>query len=172
MPRYLLSARTVLDILQKKGRPGEVWLAAATRKFQLSSLDVYVSAVTPMLVQGEIDAMIADDRAGKPRPGFSLDDLRIMRANSKNFFDDYAARERIVAVSQRIADRWGDLLDRSLVYRDPETGVPAALGSVLKLEIATAIIGLNHIQLFYVERRQDWHQEINGLRVVDPTEPV
>lgn len=172
MARYLLSSRTVLDIIQRKGRPGEQWLKAATAAYRMTAQDVCISAVTPMSVRGEIDRRIAETRAGEVDKDFSLDDLLQMRRNAEAFFEEHAGENRIVEISAAVADRWGDLLDQSLTYADPATGKPQAIGSVLKLEIATAIVGRKGISFTYVERAQACHGGIGGLRVEDPTLPV
>jgi hypothetical protein len=169
--RYLLSSRTVLDILQRNGKPGERWLQAVTAAYRVMAQDVCVSAVTPMSVRGEIDRRIAETKAGAGDRDFSHDSLLLMRRNAADFFDEYAVENRIVEISAAIADRWGDLLDQRFIYTDA-TGQPQDIGSVLKLEFATAIIGRKGIPFTYVERAQTCHGQIEGLRVEDPTVPV
>jgi hypothetical protein len=170
--RYLLSSRTVLDIIQRNGKPGEQWLKAVTAAYRVTAQDVCISAVTPMSVRGEIDRRIDETKAGQVDKDFSLDDLLQMRRNADAFFDEYAGENRIVEISADVADRWGDLLDQRLTYTDATTGKSQDIGSVLKLEIATAIVGRKGISFTYVERAQACHGGIGGLRVEDPTVPV
>lgn len=171
MPRYLLSSRTVLDIIQKKGQPGEVWLSQTSKTKGLIARDVCIAAAAPMSIGREIDRRIAAWKAGQSDPDFSLDDLQQMHRNADVLFRDYASDDRIVPMTAPIAARWGDLLDQKIDYIGAD-GKPYGIGSVQKLEVATAIIGRDHIPYVYVERAQPSLAGINGLVVEDPTLPV
>lgn len=171
MARFLLSSRTLLDIIQRKGEPGELWLSAKVKQHQLIINDICISAIAPMAVPREIDRRIALTKSGQPDPHFSLDDLLKMRRNADAVFRDFAAKNRIVAMTAPIAERWGDLLDQEFEYVDPQ-GARYKIGSVQKLEIATAIVGRNHIPFAFVDRLQAVHAGIDGLTVEDPTVPI
>jgi len=171
MARYLLSSRTLLDIIQRKGQPGEVWLSAKVKQHGLIARDICVSAVAPMAVPREIDRRIASMKGGTPDPHFTLDDLHRMRRNADAMFREFGAKDRIVAITAPVAERWGDLLDQAIEYVDPQ-GSRYKIGSVQKLEIATAIVGRDHIPYAYVERAQVSHGGIDGLTVEDPTVPI
>lgn len=171
MARYLLSSRTVLDVIQHKGQPGEVWLAAAASQRGVIARDLCISAVTPMAVRRELEQRIARIKAGTPDPDFLHDDLIQMGRNADTLFRDYGSEDRIVPMTASIATRWGDLLDQKIEYLSPQ-GEIYAIGSVQKLEIATAIIGRNDISYDYVEREQEVHANLNGLVVTDPTRPL
>ena len=171
MARYLLSSRTMLDIIQRKGQPGEKWLNAAAKR-GITAADICISAVCPMALRVEIERLIEKERKNKEektgKTDFSLDDLRIMQRNSHEFIQEYAKDNRVIEASMSVADRWGDLLDQELEYLDLATNKPFLIGSVQKLEIATAIVGRHDIGFTYVERAQDVHRHINGLVVEDP----
>lgn len=171
MPRYLLSSRTVLDVVQRKRQPGEVWLSRAVKTHGLIARDVCIAAATPMSVRRELDRRIAGWKADRPDPHFTLDDLHLMRRNGDVLFRDFAGDDRLVPMTAAIADRWGDLLDQSIEYADAD-GAPYGIGSVQKLEIATAIVGRNDIPYAYVERAHPSLARINGLVVEDPTRSV
>lgn len=170
MARYLLSSRTFLDIIQHKEQPGETWLTAAASQHGVMARDLCISAVTPMAVRRELARRIALIKAGTPDPDFSHDDLIQMNRNAETLFRDYGGEDRIVPMTASIATRWGDLLDQKIEYLDAN-GTPYAIGSVQKLEIATAIVGRNDIPYVYVERGQKAHAGLNGLVVEDPTRP-
>jgi len=171
MARYLLSSRTVLDIIQRKGEPGEAWLAAAAAQRDVIARDLCISAVTPMAVRRELNRRIALIQAGTPDPDFSHDDLIQMGRNAEALFREYGAEDRIVPMTASIATRWGELLDQKINYVDSEDR-EYPIGSVQKLEIATAIVGRNDIPYVYVEREQKAHAGLNGLVVEDPTRPA
>jgi hypothetical protein len=152
----------VLDIVQKRQQPGELWLRAAVRKHGLIARDVCISAVTPMAVRRELARRVALIKGGSPDPLFSHDDLLQMTRNTDLLIRDYAGDDRIIPISSAIADRWGDLLEQKIEYQD-DAGETYAIGSVQKLEIATAIVGRDNIGYLYVERAQNAFVGINGL---------
>lgn len=166
MARYLLSSRTVLDIIQRKGRAGELWLSAAVGQRGLISRDVCISAVTPMAVRRELKRRIELLKGGAADPDFSLDDLLVMTRNAETFFRDYGGDKRVVAMTASIAERWGDLLEQSILFSDSDGSI-YPIGSVQKLEIATAIVGRDDIPFAYVERAQKALVGINGLVLED-----
>lgn len=168
MARYLLSSRTILDITQRKGQPGERWLTAAARTHNVIARDLCISAVTPMAVRRELTRRIASLQSGTRDPHFSHDDLLQMARNAEALWREFAAEDRIVPMTAQIATRWGELLDQAIDYVDAD-GTVYQIGSVQKLEIATAIVGRGDIGYVYVERAQASHADLNGLAVEDPT---
>lgn len=162
----------MLDIVQGKAQPGQQWLDAASQR-GVTTTDICIGAVCPMALRYQIELLIeeAKNNPDKSSQGFSLDDLKIMQRNAQQVIGAFESEGRIIDASAQVADRWGDLLDQTIEYRDSTTGAPYSIGSVQKLEIATAIIGRNGIGFSYVEREQPGHKDINGLVIVDPTKP-
>lgn len=158
----------MLDIVQRQGQAGEVWLKAAAKRPGLVARDICVSAVTPMAVRRELVRRLAQIKAGEPDPIFTHDDLLQMQRNAEKLFQDFAADNRIAPITDAVAERWGDLLEQTITYVDAQ-GRSSPIGSVQKLEIANAIVGRDHIPYTYIERLQTAHASLNGLRVEDPT---
>jgi hypothetical protein len=133
--------------------------------------DLCISAVTPMAVRRELSRRIALIQGGTRDPHFSHDDLFQMTRNAEGLWREFAAEDRIIPMTAQIATRWGDLLDQAIDYVDANNAT-YQIGSVQKLEIATAIVGRGDIGYVYVERAQASHNCINGLAVEDPTSSV
>jgi predicted nucleic acid-binding protein len=162
--RYLLSSQSLLDIARRQGRPAEKWLESATEQ-GVDARDVCISAVAPMNVLGLVQAEIA--KAAASRTPSALLAWRTLEDNIRNYVLDLAADDRIVPMDHHIAERWGILLDCEIQYIDP-AGVPYAIGSAEKLEIATAMIGRHGIPFIYVAEKQDVHATLAELVVESP----
>ena len=165
MTPYLLSSQSVLDIVKRLNLPAERWLEAAASR-SLYEDDICISAVVPMTVMHTIDMEIAAARKSKDA---ALASLGKMKTNAQRFLAAYQQNDRIVAMDQRIAARWGDLLDMIITYADPD-GVAYEIESSEKVELATASIGRDGRGFVYVDRRQDAHQSIPDLVVECPFE--
>ncbi len=165
MTPYLLSSQSVLDIVKRLGLPAERWLEAATSR-GLYEDDICISAVVPMTVTHTIDMEIAAARAARDP---TLASLGKMKTNAQRFLAAFQQNDRIVAMDQRIAVRWGDLLDMTITYADPN-GVAYEIESSEKVELATASIGRDGRGFVYVDRRQTAHEAIPDLVVECPFE--
>ena len=165
MTQYLLSSQSVLDIVKRLNLPAERWLEAAASR-GLYEDDICISAVVPMTVMHKIDMDIAAARMARDE---TLAGLGIMKKNARLFLDAYQESDRIVPMDQGIAARWGDLLDMTLTYADPD-GVAYEVESSEKVELATASIGRDGRGFVYVDRRQTAHQTIPDLVVECPFE--
>lgn len=165
MNPFLLSSQSVLDIVKRLNLPAERWLEAAASR-SLYEDDICISSVVPMTVMHAIDMQIATARTQKAE---SLASLGKMRTNAQRFLAAYQQKDRIVAMDQRIAARWGDLLDMEIVFSD-ENGAPYRVESSEKVELATASIGRDGQGFVYVDKRQDAHQLVPDLIVECPFE--
>lgn len=171
MARYILSSRTLLDIIQHKGLSGEQWLRNISNRPDVQEGDICLSAVTPMNVERQLDKMVLALRAGEECGGFTLNDCATLQANLTRFVASLEKSERIVPISCAIARKWGVLMDQRIEFIDQENQT-YDIGSAQKLEIATAIIGRNRITYKYVERKQPGFDGISDLSWEDPGLPV
>ncbi|WP_136661751.1 hypothetical protein [Nitratireductor sp. XY-223] len=165
MTPYLLSSQSALDIAKRLNLPAERWLEAAVSR-GLYEDDICISAVVPMTVMHTIEMEIAAARSEKDP---TLASLGKLKTNAQRFLAAFQQSDRIVAMDQQIASRWGDLLDMTITYADPN-GVAYEIESAEKVELATASIGRDGRGFVYVERRQSAHRTIPDLVVECPYE--
>jgi len=167
MSRYLISTRVLLDLAKPDAENrARQWLMKASDR-DIAETDLYISAATAMRLPLQIEGDIARAQKGELPPPPTVDQLRLLQRNINKLIGEYEARERIVAMDYSIARRWGGLLDTRLSYREANGSV-AEIGSVEKVEIATATEGLNGVSFTYVAYAQEAYATIPGLVVETP----
>lgn len=152
MPRYLLGSQCVLDIAKRIGCPPEQWFLA-TDKRGINARDVYISAVTPMILASAFARV-------EQTP-----DIAAIRANSDKLITRFDRAGRIAPVTKEIADRWGELLEFDLTYETAD-GETKLYRFHQKLVLATAIEGLDGRPFTLVDKRQKAHQDLESLGLV------
>ena len=160
MARYLLGTQCLVDIAKQDGLPAQRWLEAAGRRgIHLS--DVYISAVTPMILTR------AFKRAAQTPAHQAI------RQACEHLVRRYAQAGQVVPVTREIADRWGDLIDYDLPYTNA-SGETKLFDSHEKLVMATAIEGVDGRPFTLVSRRHDAHRILQplGLQLEDPADAL
>ncbi|MDP6344272.1 MAG: hypothetical protein QF578_06580 [Alphaproteobacteria bacterium] len=158
MPRYLLGSQCLVDIARRVQSPAEQWFATAGER-GIDASDVYISAVTPMILRSTF-------KAAAPSPTVTA-----IRENSENLVNRFARSRQLAPVTQEIADRWGQLLDFDL-SRETADGETKLYRFQEKLVLATAIEGLDGRPFVLVDKRQSAHDKLAplGLDLEDPYE--
>ena len=166
MSRYLLSSQCVFDVIKRRNLDAELWLKAADARGVYAD-DICISAVTPMIIRGQLEQVLSAARAKPETAEYPVPALRDFVDQANRFFEDFARDERIIAMDHRIAARWGDLLDMRITYKDLD-GQSFDLPSATKVEIATALVGRGDFPFVYVDYHQDGHANIPELTVENP----
>lgn len=167
MTPYLLSAQTVLDIIKRLDLPAERWLASVGEKHVFED-DICISCVVPMTIMHSIDLWIAQARAARDP---QLPSLGLLKKNAQIYLASFMQNERVIPMDEKIAERWGELLDVDINFLD-EDGTDFAVGASEKVELATASIGRQGVPFIYVDRRQEAHASVPGLVIECPVEYV
>ena len=170
MSRYLLSSQCVFDIIKQRNLNAEIWLEAADAR-GIYADDIYISAVTPMIILWNLEQAIAAARAKPESAEIPITVLKDFTQQGNRLFEDFARDDRIIAMDHKIASRWGDLLDMPITFAAPN-GKPYDVPSATKVEIATALVGRSDFPLVYVDYHQDGHAGIPGLVVENPEDSV
>lgn len=170
MSRYLLSSQCVFDIIKRRNLDAELWLEAADSR-GLYADDICISAVTPMTILWQLEQALANARAHPDTAEFPVPVLKDFIDQANRFFEEFARNDRIIPMDHKIAQRWGDLLDMRIVYKDPD-GNQYDVPSATKVELATALVGRGDFPLVYVDYHQDGHAAVPNLSVENPEDIV
>ena len=170
MSRYLLSSQCVFDIIKRRNLDAEIWLEAADAR-GIYADNIFISAVTPMTIQWQLEQAIAAARVNPGATKLPVPFLKDCAQQANRFFEDFAWDDRIIAMDHKIASRWGDLLDMQITFKGPD-GTTYDVASATKVEIATALVGRGDFPLVYVDYYQDSHADIPGLAIENPEDFV
>ena len=164
MPRYLLGSNCFVAIAMRAKKPPEVWFdTAKSRGIDLT--DIYISAVTPMIVQ----AFIARGQQGAAAARVAQ--LKTLGNNAERLGARFVAMDLVAPVTKEIGDTWGQLITMTLDFKNA-SGEDDKYNFEEKLVIATAIKGMNGYPFTLLERRNEAHKALEplGLVVEDPYE--
>jgi len=152
MPRYLLGSQCLVDIAKSTGLAPEQWFRTVESR-GVDGRDVYISAVTPMILTS------AFDRATQ------LPALAAIRGNSDTLITRFVRAGQMAPITKEIADRWGELPEFDLTY-ETANGEIKCYPFQQKLVLATAIEGLDGRPFTLVDKRQKAHQDLESLGLV------
>lgn len=160
MNRYLLSTDCVLDIIKRRNLEAEIWFENADRRGIFD--DVYISAVTPMIIQKKLTRPgdVAENES-------TLEDFREQADEFFQIFEGFARDSGIIAMDRAIALKWGTLLDMTITFKTPN-GESSEVSSETKVEVATALVGTRGLRYVYVDYYRNWHTEFEKLIVENP----
>jgi hypothetical protein len=145
----------LLDIAKNADLPAQHWMETAEAR-GIDMRDVYISAVTPMIISG-----VLEKQPNSPR-------IQQLRENVETIAQRFVDRKLIAPVTKEIADRWGKILPHPYTYLNA-AGETKKYTFHEKLVLATALEGIEGRPFVLVDRRQNAHQELN-LAVEDPYE--
>src|SRR5580658_4430930 len=145
MPHYLLGSQCLLDIAKGIGQPPQVWLQSAGER-GIDGADIYISAVTPMILAATFDAAAQSPVNQR------------LRDNAERLVQRYVQQNQVAPVTKEIADQWGKLLPLDLTHGE-SSGIVKLYRYPEKLVFATAIVGIGGRAFTLVDRRQQAHYD-------------
>lgn len=165
MPRYLLSTRAILDIAKNKELPAQVWFSRYSNLTYYED-DIFVSSVSRIQVNSFIDAKISARKSNSSEDSETVYHLSSMRGNATSILDWFARNSAIISMNEGIAEIWGALMFDEIVYNNAANSM-RKISIIEKIELATAIHGIEGLPLNYVIKNQTALNSIDELKIED-----
>lgn len=165
MPRYLLSTRAILDIAKNKNLPAQVWFERYSNLTHYQD-EIYICSVSRIQVNSFLDAKISARKSNSGDSCETVHQLSSMRGNAASILDWFSKNSTIISMNEGIAEIWGALMFDEIVYRNAKND-ERRISIIEKIELATAIHGLEGLPLNYVVQNQEALRSIDDLKIED-----
>ncbi len=165
MPRYLLSSRAILDIAQNKGLPAQIWFGRYRNVVHIHD-ELFVSSISRIQITAFLDGEISAQKTKGNGAGTPTYQLKCIKSAALDMLDWFKGSNAVLSLDEGVAEIWGAMIHDNIPYRS-RLGATSAISFIEKIELATAINGIDGLPLYYVVENQRSLNNVNGLKIED-----